>query len=43
LLFKVIAEQLIVVVAPVFPKNIGNDVVPFVAIQSIPPTLSLKI
>ncbi len=43
MLFKVIAEQLIVVVAPVFPKNIGNDVVPFVAIQSIPPTLSLKI
>ena len=42
-----IVEPLIVVVALVFPKDTGNDVVPFVAQQSIPaappPILSLKI
>jgi hypothetical protein len=31
----VFVEPLMVVVAPVFPRNVGNDVVPFVARQSI--------
>ncbi len=40
--FKFIIEPFIFVVVLEFPKNIGNAVVPFVAIQSIPVCKILK-